>query len=149
MRKTLLVVLVVLSLLTLAGCGSEHEPSPSPTPTATSANINDTYNSNESVPDLMNKALNASTQEQRIEYAKKACERQGVEPKKLTDKELSDLKIRQDEIDVLVASYKQTVESSETMDDIQPALERNRDLLVEQLDNTVLIFYNDILRLEQ
>lgn len=145
MKNIGLIILLTLSLLIATGCSesaSEPSPTPSPTPSKVTYTTKNIYDSDESVVTLMDKAINADTKEERIEYAEKACIREGIEPKALTDKELSDLESRQVEIDIMVESLRNDFDDKESK---QKAIALNE----EKMDNVVLIFYNQVLRLDQ
>ncbi|MBR0469843.1 MAG: hypothetical protein IJJ55_01355 [Clostridia bacterium] len=111
------------------------------TPAQKKAKKEESQGNSGSVAGLMQLSMNATDRDKKIDYAKKACEMAGVEPKVLTDKEFSDLLNRIDEIDTSV----QSLEGKKDRD----SLEKSVKLQEEKMDLVVLKFYNQTIKISK
>lgn len=92
-----------------------------------------------SVSELMDLATKETDSNKRIKYAEMACEKAGIEPKILTDKEFSSLQNRINAIDATVENLSKNKDSE--------SINKIITLKKEQLNSIILRFYNQAIRM--
>ena len=136
MKKLLISLTAVTMALSCVACGGDTQQTAStqntPTPTATI----DTEGY--SVVQLMEKSIDETDREKQIAYARAVCTASEIEPKILSTGALEDLKKRQDEIDIMVDALDSKTDAD--------SLHKKADLLKEYMNNSALIFYNDMVQ---
>lgn len=137
--KKIVCLLVVLTSMAFSGCSmnSKTEDTNTSKLVTTQNPLEGIDTSGYSVVKLMEMAESETNRAVSIEYAKRACENQGVEPRVLNVQEISELNKRQDEIDILTKDLSNAGDKA--------SLEKGLELLEEKLNNSVLLFYNDII----